>query len=98
PNGSFKPNSPITREQMAVMIARAVSFAGELPGTDPLSLERFFDHSGIAGWAQEPVKQLLAAGMIEGAKNNAFAPGEFATRAQSAVLLKRMLEYLGFID
>lgn len=80
------------------MIARAVSFAGELPGTDPLSLERFFDHSGIAGWAQEPVKQLLAAGMIEGAKNNAFAPGEFATRAQSAVLLKRMLEYLGFID
>ncbi|MUG25450.1 hypothetical protein GNQ08_24085 [Paenibacillus macerans] len=98
PNGSFKPNSPIIREQMAVMIARAVSFAGELPGTDPLSLERFFDHSGIAGWAQEPVKQLLAAGMIEGAKNNAFAPGEFATRAQSAVLLKRMLEYLGFID
>lgn len=98
PDGSFKPNAPITREQMAVMIARAVSFGGELPGADDLSLERFSDHSGIAGWAQEPVKQLLAAGMIEGAKNNAFAPDELATRAQSAVLLRRMLEYLEFIN
>ncbi|MGZ7445157.1 S-layer homology domain-containing protein [Paenibacillus sp. TH7-28] len=98
PDGSFKPNAPITREQMAAMIARAVSFAGELPGTDALSLERFSDHSGIAGWAQEPVKQLLAAGMIEGTHNNAFAPDELATRAQSAVLLKRTLEYLEFIN
>ncbi|RRJ64739.1 hypothetical protein EHV15_18765 [Paenibacillus oralis] len=98
PDGSFKPNAPITREQMAVMIARAADFAGKLPEAHTLSLERFSDHSGIAGWAQDPVKQLLAAGIIEGANNNAFAPDELATRAQSAVLLKRMLEYLEFIN
>lgn len=97
-DGSFRPDAGVTREQAAVMLGRAVRYAGELPQQDASVLERFSDHAKVSGWAKRPAAELLAAGMIEGVGNTAFAPQAFATRAQSAVLLYRMLHYLNFIN
>ncbi|MFC4597873.1 S-layer homology domain-containing protein [Cohnella hongkongensis] len=97
-DGTFRPNAFVTREQMAVMLARAIRFAGELPQADSGALERFADHTAVAGWAKEAAAQLLAAGVVEGVGRTAFAPKQPATRAQSAVMLTRTLRYLTFID
>lgn len=97
-DGSFRPDARITREQMAVMLGRAVRYAGELPRQDTSALERFPDHAQVSEWAKESAADLLAAGMIEGVGKAAFAPQAFATRAQSTVLLNRMLLYLNFMN
>jgi len=97
-DGSFRPDAEVTREQAAVMLGRAVRYAGELPPQDASGLERFSDHARVSGWAKGPAADLLAAGLIEGVGNDAFAPEAFTTRAQSAVLLYRMLHYLNFIN
>ncbi|MEC0259696.1 S-layer homology domain-containing protein [Paenibacillus lautus] len=97
-DGSFRPDARVTREQVAVMLGRAVRYAGELPPPDASALERFADHAQVSGWAKGPAAELLAAGVIEGVGNAAFAPQAFATRAQSTVLLNRMLLYLNFIN
>ncbi len=97
-DGSFRPDAGVTREQAAVMLGRAVRYAGELPQQDASVLERFSDHAEVSGWAKGPAAELLAAGLIEGIGNAAFAPQAFATRAQSAALLHRMLHYLNFIN
>ncbi|OOC58676.1 S-layer homology domain-containing protein [Paenibacillus ihbetae] len=97
-DGSFRPDAEVTREQAAVMLGRAVRYAGELPPQDASGLERFSDHARVSGWAKGPAADLLAAGLIEGVGNDAFAPQAFTTRAQSAVLLYRMLHYLNFIN
>ncbi|MEC0206718.1 S-layer homology domain-containing protein [Paenibacillus lautus] len=97
-DGSFRPDARVTREQVAVMLGRAVRYAGELPSQDASALERFADHTQVSEWAKGPAAELLAAGVIEGVGNAAFAPQAFATRAPSAVLLNRMLLYLNFMN
>ncbi|WP_339270792.1 S-layer homology domain-containing protein [Paenibacillus sp. FSL W8-0187] len=97
-DGSFRPDARVTREQVVVMLGRAVLYAGELPSQDVSALERFADHAQVSEWAKGPAAELLAAGMIEGVGNAAFAPQAFATRAQSTVLLNRMLLYLNFMN
>ncbi|WP_339222007.1 S-layer homology domain-containing protein [Paenibacillus sp. FSL W7-1332] len=97
-DGSFRPDARITREQMAVMLARAARYAGELPPKDASTLESFSDYAQVSDWAKGATADLLAAGMIEGVGKAAFAPQAFATRAQSTVLLNRMLLYLNFMN
>lgn len=97
-DGTFRPNALVTREQTVVMLVRAIRYAGELPMADIIALERFSDHALTAGWARESAAQLLTAGIIEGVDAAKLAPKELATRAQSAVLLTRMLRYLKFIN
>ncbi|CAG7649828.1 hypothetical protein PAESOLCIP111_05960 [Paenibacillus solanacearum] len=97
-DGTFKPNAPITREQITVMLSRVLQFAGKLRETDEAALDRFADHAVVADWAKQPAAQLLAANVIEGVTDTTFAPQALATRAQCSALLKRMLHYLKFID
>ncbi|MFC4599835.1 immunoglobulin-like domain-containing protein [Cohnella hongkongensis] len=101
-DGTFRPQERITREQMAVMIARAIAYAGQATGGagDEASFRRdaFADRAEIAEWAKEEVAQLAAAGIIQGLTTTEFAPQSDTSRAQSAVILKRMLLYLGFIN
>ncbi|WP_339372406.1 immunoglobulin-like domain-containing protein [Paenibacillus elgii] len=97
-DGTFRPNETITRVEMAAMIARAMKFAGKAPQTNLVVLDRFDDATGIADWAKQAAAQLYAAGIIQGTTETTFGPQERATRAQSAVMLKRMLQYLHFIN
>jgi hypothetical protein len=59
---------------------------------------KFTDQASISSWAKASVAQSANAGIIEGMGDGTFAPSEFATRAQAAVMLKRFLHYVRFID
>ncbi|NBD27735.1 S-layer homology domain-containing protein, partial [Paenibacillus glycinis] len=97
-DGDFRPNAGITREQMAVMIARAMVFAGQSPARSAAALEPFADGGDIAEWAADAAASLVGAGIIQGATAASFDPRAQATRAQSAVLLTRMLQALRYIN
>lgn len=98
PDGSFWPDEAVTREQIFAMIARAIDYAGTLPPSTDAGLERFADRESLAEWARQPAERLLAAELIHGLGEDSLAPKEPATRAQCAVLLKRMLRYLAFAE
>ncbi len=97
----FKPNSNITRQEMAVMIARAarvVGKEGELSDSaQAQQLAQFKDKEAIPDWAAKSVALAADAEMIKGMPDGHFAPQMFADRAQSAVILKRFLTYINFI-
>ena len=95
--GAFQPDATISREQMAVMIERAAKFAG-MNTSDTASLQAYSDASKISGWAQSSVSWAVKSGIMQGMDEHSFAPGELATRAQAAVMLKRMLQALKFIN
>ncbi|WP_010276312.1 S-layer homology domain-containing protein [Paenibacillus senegalensis] len=98
-NGEFRPNSTITREQMAAMIIRAMDYLGVVNDKAAgAGLERFSDHKAIQGWAREAVSQAAAAGIITGMEDGSFRPGDTATRAQAAVMLQRFLQQVGFME
>ncbi|MEF3309237.1 S-layer homology domain-containing protein [Paenibacillus sp. GYB004] len=99
-NNRFAPNEPVTREQMALMISRALKMTGQPEGvsanTDPLSA--FADREAVSIWAQAAVTDVLRAGLMNGVGEDTFAPADSASRAQVAVIVKRMLQYVGFMN
>ncbi|MFF2093033.1 S-layer homology domain-containing protein [Paenibacillus sp. NPDC058174] len=99
-DGSFRPNANITREQMSVMIARALAYAGSKPseGSGANALKSFVDGEAVAAWAVGATEQLVGLGIIQGMTDTTFVPQANASRAQSAVMLKRMLQYLHYIN
>jgi hypothetical protein len=97
----FKPNDTITREQMAVMVTRAIAAAGISSGASAgqnESLSKFNDQAAISSWAQEAVADAIEAHIITGLTADTFAPSEKATRAQASVMLKRLMQYVHFIN
>ncbi|MBB6675919.1 S-layer homology domain-containing protein [Cohnella lubricantis] len=97
-DGTFKPDAPITREQMAVMAANALSAAGHPAAAQADSLNAFNDRADIDAWAKDAVSEAVQAGIISGITSSAFVPDNNATRAEAAVMLKRLLQYVDFIN
>ncbi|WP_079908468.1 S-layer homology domain-containing protein [Paenibacillus sp. 32352] len=92
-DGTFKPDANVTREQMAVMVARAMKITTKEPDADIKALDKFTDQTSISGWAKEATAQAVNAGIINGMTDRTFVPAEHATRAEAAVMVKRLLQY-----
>jgi len=91
--GRFDPNAPITREQMATIIVRALQHVESIDTYDNGNVD-FVDQSQISSWADETIKIAVNKGLIKGLGNGYFGPKEKATRAQAAVIIYRMLDLL----
>ena len=53
--------------------------------------EQFSDYESISGYARDAVEKLCGIGLINGRDDNSFAPFDFATRAEAAELIYRLL-------
>ena len=97
----FKPDEKITREEMAVMIARTARVAGKdatlSDSEQEQQLAQFTDQQKISSWATNDVALAVKAGIIKGLPGGEFAPQTNADRAQSATILKRFLTHINFI-
>ena len=91
-NGAFAPNAPITREQMAVMVAKALG--NHAPTVAGSELNPFSDSSSVDSWAIKGMEQAIKAGIVNG-MNGTLAPLDNATRAQSAAMIYKLLDVLG---
>jgi hypothetical protein len=82
----FGPNDNITREQMAVMIAKAVNLTiGEQAPV-------FSDSAKISDWAKDAVAAAAEAEIIKGYPDGSFRPQGPATRAEAVTVIVKALE------
>ena len=88
--GLFAPANQITRQEMATMLNRYVSFAKITLESNPQAA--FADDAEIASWAKDAVYALAFAGLINGVGENNYAPTRTATRAEVATLLTRFAQ------
>jgi len=84
PDGSFRPNSPITREQFAAMIVRATTGQAS-------EMLTFTDAANISNWAFDYVSTAFALGLMIGDVSGAFRPLDPITRAEAAAAINRIL-------
>ena len=93
-NGQFSPNSPVTREQMAAMIARYVEASGiHLPDADnPAS--SFKDAASVSSWARDGLELMRRTGILSGYADGTFGPKKTATRAEAATIFMRLCSRL----
>lgn len=99
-DGTFKANDPVTREQAAAMIARAMNFVSydESKLDNSKRVSGFGDANKIAPWAKDDVETLVQAGLMEGRPNAQFAPKDGAQRAETTALLERFLTFVKFMN
>ncbi|MHA6532706.1 Ig-like domain-containing protein [Paenibacillus sp. BAC0078] len=99
-DATFRPNDNITREQLAIMIIRAMEYSGNpvtLNGPPSSTLAAFKDRARIQSQAAEFVAKAVQQKIILGMTTTKFEPQGNATRAQAAVMLQRMLTTAGYL-
>ncbi|CCQ95739.1 hypothetical protein CULT_30101 [[Clostridium] ultunense Esp] len=86
--GKFNPKASVTREEMTVMLIRALGLTDQAAGLTP----SFSDAGSVATWAKEAVALAQQKGLISGIGNNLFAPKGISKRAEAATLLFRLMD------
>lgn len=86
-NGEFYPDSCLTREEMAVIIAKVL---GDDADESAVPKKNFADAESIAGWAKSAVAICLADGIVSGDENFNFHPTDTFSRAEAAKVIARI--------
>ncbi|MCD1258202.1 N-acetylmuramoyl-L-alanine amidase [Paenibacillus athensensis] len=87
PDGTIRPDQPITRAEVAVLFARLLAAAQ--PGTHAPTASGAFVDVPAGHWAAGAVRALQAQGLISGVTDTLFEPEAPMTRAEMAALLDR---------
>ena len=83
----FGPADPVTREQMSLMLLRYAQYAGMDTAQGGMTVRELADYDQIAGYALEAVAWTVEAGLLTGTSSDTLAPGQAATRVQTAQAL-----------
>ncbi|MBM6619069.1 glycosyl hydrolase family 18 protein [Bacillus suaedaesalsae] len=86
--GKFKPGEELTREQMAVVLRRALNLNEEKVAISP------FKDIVNTRWSYNDIATMNKNGIFSGFNDGTFRPIEGITRAQMAALLNRITGYL----
>ncbi len=100
-NGMFRPSDNITREQAITMTARAMKITGleselETGETDRI-LGGFSDIKELADYAKVSTASCIKTGNVIGRTVKMLAPKDNLTRAEAAVMVKRLLQLSNLI-
>lgn len=83
PDGTFRPNAPITRAEFAKM---AVSFYDEAHDYAADAFPDISDH-----WAKNYINCAAELGIIQGYEDGTFRPGQMITRAEAMQIMNNVL-------
>lgn len=92
PDGRFKPEAPITREQMATILYNYAKYKEyDVSGRADLAAA-FTDAGQVNDYAKDALAWANYKGLINGVTKTTLQPGGSATRAQAAAILMRFCE------
>lgn len=95
-NNNFNPNDQILRQDMMVLVHRALSLSDvDSPKDNSTDLKRFTDVNDITNYAIESVNALVSNKIIEGSGGK-INPQENAVRAEAAVIIYRIINFKGY--
>ena len=88
PDGTFLPDAPLSRQEMAAFLYRYVKLQGDGFVGMWMFLLDCTDRDQVAEWAYEPLCWLTMQGVMQGDGTGALKPQDTATRAELAQVLK----------
>jgi hypothetical protein len=91
PDGTFRPNQPVTRAELAVFISRLL-VGKQKQAQAPVPA--YADLADIPDWAREATSFTSAAGILPERAGNRFEPSAPVTRAEMAAALNCCWHYL----
>ncbi|MGI6533560.1 MAG: S-layer homology domain-containing protein [Peptococcia bacterium] len=95
PDGTVRPNSPITRQEAAAILARVFSLDEKGKTFADVNLndviEHFKDKAKVASWSKEAIGLIVQCGYMRGYPDGTFRPKESITRAEIISVLDRVV-------
>ena len=88
PDGSFRPNQGVTRQDILVLLYR---YAGS-PAPTQNTLSSYADSAQVSAYAVQAVQWALETHIIEGYKDNTLRPRNTTTRAEFATIILRYFQ------
>lgn len=89
-DNTFRPNAPITREQMAAILYNYADYKG-YDVSARADLSGYADAANISSWAEDVLAWANAEGLINGMTATTIDPQGATTRAQTAAMFERFL-------
>ena len=91
-DGTFGPDDPITREQLAAVLYRYAQYWDiSLTEQTSLSMTAYSDHGSVSSYAYPAMQWAIRTGLLNGAAGRLMPQG-LATRAQAAAILFRFCQ------
>ena len=90
-DNKYAPRNNITRQDMMVIVYRALQ--KQNVGFGAYDEPQYSDYATVAEYARDAVTNLIGAGLVNG-KSGKIAPNDYTTRAEVAVLIKRISDYV----
>lgn len=87
-NNTFRPNNPITRQEVAKVITSAIT-SGSVSGDGATLLK---DYGSIQDWAKTSVNTAYNKGYIMGYPNKLYLPVKALTRAEAVKIIYEILD------
>ncbi|WP_339313334.1 S-layer homology domain-containing protein [Paenibacillus sp. FSL M7-0896] len=84
PDGEFKPDNPVTRAELTVLINRAFGFTKTKKAN--------FNDISSSKWYYSSILQANAAGYIQGYEDGTFKPDQKINRQELAVIISKLLK------
>jgi len=95
---SFKPDQPLTREEMASMLAAVIKLENVPMTKEDVTLDGYKDFGDVNASYLDDVRLMVELDIMTGTGKNKLSPKGITTRAQAAVVFVRMLQRLELID
>ena len=90
-DGTFRPDAPVTREQLASILYRYTLYRGQdVSAGETTSFTGYGDAQAVSSYALPAMRWACGTGILQGA-NGKLNPSGLATRAQLAAMLHRYL-------
>lgn len=87
PDGSFRPNAPVTRAEFAAMIGKA------FPNANAVRSPMQFNDVSSNFWAYNAIQNSTRTGFLSGYPGNVFRPSQNIPRVQAIVALSSGLQF-----
>ncbi|WP_169089781.1 Ig-like domain-containing protein [Paenibacillus sp. PL91] len=86
-DSTFAPKQKITREQMAVILVRALKLK-----TENEEKTKFVDQSNVSAWAVSSLNTLVGQGIIKGYEDGSFRPDKAMNRGEAASVIVKLMD------
>ncbi len=97
PDGTFRPDQPVTRQELVTLFARFARTQGASLTAPPIPAA-FPDRDRVPAWAQDAFGWAIAQGLLTGEADGTLAPDQLALRCQAAALFQRLHQALPTTD
>jgi hypothetical protein len=96
PNGTYKPNSHVTRAEALSSISKGMTCSIDQGEADDI-LSKYIDGNSVPGWAKIPIAKSLKNGALKDMPNPSLInPNNEATRADVSSMLQTVRVALGY--